>query len=213
MRQEQINFKTHSTCTISGDQAPYRPLLCQSPNKRVSCSLTLPSSALRVHAASASCSQPRKGWSTRTARALPSRVCSAGATPLQPFFHPGNPSSTGGGSPWHPENNLGSLPDISSPTGGLSPCSILPYQWLLPQSWTWKPHIGISGLYIDHHHISKPNHSHMGQVAELVRTHFQTYSKASRGGTFSPNTLPGQAQSLDLPEEQTGSTDCVIHTC
>lgn len=41
----------------------------------------------------------------------------------------------------------------------------------------------------------------------------QTYSKASRGGTFSPNTLPGQAQSLDLPEEQTGSTDCVIHTC
>lgn len=129
MRQEQIHFKTHSTCTVSGGQTPYRPLLCQSPNKRLPCSSTLRSPAWKVRAASASCSQTHKGWSARTAPALPSQVCSAGDTALQSFFRPGNSSSRGGGSPWHPEHkqDLRSLPDTSILTGGLSPCSVLPY--------------------------------------------------------------------------------------
>lgn len=126
MRQEQIHFGTHSTCTISGDQAPHRPP----------------------------------------------------------------------GSPWYPEHkqDLRSLPDTRTLTGDLSPCSGPPYQQLLLQSQTWEPHIGISGLYIDHHlssNLKTKTQLHGAKcwigANSLLLT--QTCSKASNRVTFPPKYL------------------------
>lgn len=103
MRQGKLHFKTHPTCTISIDQTLYRPLLCQSPNKIVSCTLKLPSPA-----PSLSCAD--RGESPRTACPLPMQCPEQmSCTWAAHSFHLGNPSSTTYGSIWYPEHRHGIL--------------------------------------------------------------------------------------------------------
>lgn len=135
MTQGQIHFKTHFTCTISGDRTPYRPLLCQSPTKQF-CVLQR-SSPLHGR-----CMQPLQAVTATQGLACKDSLCSA-LTGLQCrkhtsviLFSSRKPQQHRGWQPVASRAQTGSKepPCHNILTGGLSPCSVLLYQHLLVQS-------------------------------------------------------------------------------
>lgn len=125
-----------------------------NPQTKVLCALTILSPAWRVHATSASHSRASKGWSPGQPV-----LCLHGSVAEElhvssPFFHPENPRGTRCASLWHPEHKHSiqgaSLPPIA-PQMFFTQLSTSISTATATAIDTWKPHIGISDHYIDHH--------------------------------------------------------------